>query len=255
MTALNVVQAFAAVMDDVRKVTKDGRNTAQNFNFRGIDGVMNAVGPALRKHGVVIVPKVLHTNYRDIEVGKNRTLMREVTVEVGYTIHGPNGDTIEGSAPGESMDSGDKGTAKAMSVAYRTFLLQALTIPTDEPDPDEHSYERAPAAKPEPAKPTVLDGFLDADDQQTQHDDLAETIKASSPEVRDHMKAWRNDQRLPWPMKRDDLERMWQELAEAQKPKDDERPFEHDDPLPSPEANELVAKANRIRAEKARAAS
>jgi hypothetical protein len=47
---------------------------------------------------------------------------------------------------GEAFDMGDKATAKAMSVAYRTCLLQALTIPTDDPDPDESSYEQAPAA-------------------------------------------------------------------------------------------------------------
>ena len=51
--------------------------------------------------------------------------------------------------PGESMDAGDKGTPKAMSVALRIALLQALCIPTDEPDPDTHSYERAAAPQPQ----------------------------------------------------------------------------------------------------------
>ena len=43
----------------------------------------------------------------------------------------------------EVVDSGDKATAKAMSVAFRTALLQALCLPTDEPDPDASSYERS----------------------------------------------------------------------------------------------------------------
>lgn len=137
------VQAFAAVQGEIVAVGKEGTNTQQNYNFRGIDGVVNAAGPALRKHGVVITPNLQKVTYRDIEVGKNRTLMREVTVEVEYVVRGPAGDTFSGVVPGESMDSGDKGTAKAMSVAYRIFLLQGLTIPTMEPDPDEHSYERA----------------------------------------------------------------------------------------------------------------
>lgn len=141
-----VVQALAAVMAEVQAVGKDGTNTQQGYSFRGIDGVMNAVGPALRKHGVVIVPTLEDATYRDVEVGRNRTLMREVTVRVRYTVHGPAGDTLEGVVVGESMDSGDKGTAKAFSVAYRTFLLQALTIPTHQPDPDEQTYERAAVA-------------------------------------------------------------------------------------------------------------
>ena len=38
-------------------------------------------------------------------------------------------------------------------MALRIALLQALCIPTDEPDPDAHSYERASAeAGPEPVE-------------------------------------------------------------------------------------------------------
>src|SRR5690606_2912843 len=55
-----------------------------------------------------------------------------------------------GATYGEALDSGDKATAKAHSVAYRTFLLQALTIPTHEPDPDESSPERSTPPPPPP---------------------------------------------------------------------------------------------------------
>ncbi|STD70275.1 ERF family protein [Corynebacterium renale] len=40
--------ALARVMADVKAVGKSGYNSHQNYNFRGIDGVMNGVGPALR---------------------------------------------------------------------------------------------------------------------------------------------------------------------------------------------------------------
>jgi hypothetical protein len=36
---------------------------------------------------------------------------------------------IKTTVVGEAMDSGDKATAKAMSVAFRTALLQALCTP------------------------------------------------------------------------------------------------------------------------------
>ena len=65
-----------------------------------------------------------------------------MVVKVTYRVYGPSGDSIHGKVAAEAMDFGDKAIAKAMSVAYRTFLLQALTIPTDEPDPDSESYER-----------------------------------------------------------------------------------------------------------------
>ena len=141
--APTAVAAFAAVMADVSAVGKDGRNQSQGYSFRGIDGVMNAVGPALRKHGVIIMPTTEDATYRDVLVGKNQTPQRECTVKVRYTVYGPAGDSFSGAVYGEALDSGDKATAKAHSVAYRTFLLQALTIPTHDTDPDESSTERA----------------------------------------------------------------------------------------------------------------
>lgn len=138
------VQAcIAAVMEDVQAVKKSDKNTQQGFNFRGIDAVVNAVGPALRKHGVLVLPKVEEFNYGSVEVGKNRTPMGHVTLVVEYQFVGPEGDSLSAKVAGEAMDSGDKATAKAMSVAFRTALLQALALPTDEPDPDASSYERA----------------------------------------------------------------------------------------------------------------
>jgi hypothetical protein len=69
--------------------------------------------------------------------------MGHVRVKVAYTFYGPAGDSVEGEVVAEAMDAGDKATSKAMSVALRTFLIQALCLPTDEPDPDQESYERA----------------------------------------------------------------------------------------------------------------
>ena len=138
---LTVHQALSKVMGDVQAVRKDSKNQAQKFIFRGIDAVLNAVGPALRKHGVTILPEdvEVHRSNGTTASGKQTA---EVVVKVTYRIYGPAGDSIHGKVAAEAMDFGDKAIAKAMSVAYRTFLLQALTIPTDEPDPDSESYER-----------------------------------------------------------------------------------------------------------------
>lgn len=142
-----IVEALAAVMGEVQAVRKGDRNQQQGYSFRGVDAVVNAVGPALRKHGVVVVPLVEQVDYATVEVGQKRTPMRECTVRVRYVFHGPAGDTIECVSAGEAMDSGDKSTPKAMSVSYRVALLQALCIPTDEPEVDADAYQRAPATR------------------------------------------------------------------------------------------------------------
>lgn len=141
----NVYAALSAVMADVGAVKKGDYNEGQRFNFRGIDAVVNAVSPVLRKHGIMVTPHVEQFDYGTVEIGRNRTPMGHVRVIVTYTFHHVSGGSVTATVPGEAMDSGDKATAKAMSVAFRTALLQALCLPTDEPDPDSVSYERAPA--------------------------------------------------------------------------------------------------------------
>lgn len=141
----SIYAALANVMADVGHVAKAERNTqGRGYNFRGIDAVVNAVGPALRKHQVIVVPDVRTYEYGEILSGKDRTPMGHARVVVAYTFYGPDGDSIVSSTAGEAFDSGDKATAKAMSVAFRTALLQALALPTDEPDPDSQTYERTP---------------------------------------------------------------------------------------------------------------
>lgn len=148
-----VFEAWNAVMADVRGVGKGGWNEQQKFKFRGVDAVMNAVGPALREHQVTIVPIGTAAEFEryDSQRGAN---MRGCTVTIDYRVYGPAGDFFDGQMIGESADSGDKGVTKAESVAYRQFLLQALCLPTDEPDPDAQAHEAVSAQK-------VLDPRID----------------------------------------------------------------------------------------------
>lgn len=205
---LTVHQALSKVMGDVQAVKKDSKNQAQRFNFRGIDAVMNAVGPALRKYGVTILPEdvEVHRSNGTTASGKQTA---EVVVKVTYRIYGPAGDSIHGKVAAEAMDFGDKAIAKAMSVAYRTFLLQALTIPTDEPDPDSESYERGapngigasqrntplPAEQGVPKRTaaeqcgTILDGFCAT--HQLDRDKVREEYFAAGGKANpDMLRAW-----------------------------------------------------------------
>ena len=88
--------AICELMNHVESIKKSRTSDHGKFEFRGIDDVLNSVGPVI----------------------------------------------------GEGMDSGDKSSAKAMSVAYRIALIQLLAIPTGDRDPDHDVYERAAGATP-----------------------------------------------------------------------------------------------------------
>jgi hypothetical protein len=154
----SVVQALSAVMGDVQAVGKSDTNTQQGYKFRGVDAVVNAVGPALRKHGVVVVPIDVAHESEHYQSAKG-TQMKAVTVTVKYRFYGPAGDYIDATTCGESADSGDKAIPKAHSVAYRVLLLQSLCIPTDDPDPDTQANERATSEfQPPPSARAAANG-------------------------------------------------------------------------------------------------
>jgi hypothetical protein len=131
------------VMQSVQGIAKRERNEQQRFLFRGIDSVLNAVGPALREHEIFITPVVMDLKYDTIEVGQQRRPMAHVVVQMEYQFNAADGSRVGSQVVGESMDSGDKAVSKAMSVALRIALLQTLALPTDEKDPDHDIYERS----------------------------------------------------------------------------------------------------------------
>ncbi len=140
-TLPTVIEALAGVMEAVQSIGKTDRNTQQNYSFRGIDATVNAVGPAFRDAGVVCVPIAAESEAEHYTT-KSGANMRGVTLRVTFRFYGPAGDYIDAQVYGEASDAGDKAIPKAHSVAYRTLLLQALCIPTGDPDPDASSYER-----------------------------------------------------------------------------------------------------------------
>lgn len=190
-TAAEVV---LSVMNDVQGLAKKDKNQAQGFSFRGIDSVMNAVGPALRKAGGFVVPAVQSVRHETIVTTKG-SQMNAAYVEVSFSVYGSDGEPISGLVAAEAFDSGDKATAKAMSVAMRTFLLQLLCLPTDEPDPDSFSYEAGKPARDWVAEADALALTYDLDGLRKLYV-TAQAAKAS-PAVLEKVKAYGNDLNRP----------------------------------------------------------
>lgn len=142
---ISASESITRVMAAVSGVAKRDKNAQQGFNFRGIDAVVNAIGPVLREVGGIIVPTVIEKTY-DRGATKNGTPTVEAFLTVAFDWYGTDGGApIRGIVVSEAMDTSDKATAKAMSVALRTYLLQTLMLPTDERDPDADYHERQAA--------------------------------------------------------------------------------------------------------------
>ena len=153
---MNVYECIAAVSADLAQVgiSKDRSNQQQNYKFRGIDDVYNALAPLLAKYGLVIIPRILSRVVVERVTQKGGVLFN-VTVEAEFDfVSAKDGSKVTARSFGEAMDSADKATNKAMSAAYKYTAFQTFCIPT-EGDND------ADAQTPEPSAPKPPDGFDD----------------------------------------------------------------------------------------------
>jgi hypothetical protein len=125
-----VHEAMRRVAYDIGRVGvgKHGRNRDQNYAFRGIDDIINALSPILARHGVIIVPRVIDQNYGERPTQRGGAQMI-ATLTVEYQIYGPKGDSVTARTVGLGMDTSDKATNKALSAAFKYLLGQVFAIP------------------------------------------------------------------------------------------------------------------------------
>ena len=134
-------------MKKVRAIGKDSTATnmagKQMYKFRGIDAVYNALNPVMSDLGLFIVPEVLDQTREERKTTNGATLIYSI-LRIKFTMYAPDGSNVSGVLIGEGMDSGDKASNKAMSIAMKYFAFQTFMIPTEElrdMDPDATVHE------------------------------------------------------------------------------------------------------------------
>jgi hypothetical protein len=135
------------VAADIRAVGKDQRNETQNYRFRGIDDLLNAVHEPLARHGVSILPTVVE-RIADERTTRNGAVMTVVVLTMDFTFVGPAGDTLVVRTIGEAHDTADKATNKAMSAAMKYALILTFTVPTADMDDADRTTAERPAVPP-----------------------------------------------------------------------------------------------------------
>ncbi|MBD2811883.1 ERF family protein [Xenorhabdus sp. Vera] len=127
-------------------IKKDSVNQVQNFKFRGIDAVYNALAPALVRHGLLILPRITERSVTERTTQKGGVLFYVVVKAEFDFVATEDGSKHTVATFGEAMDSGDKATNKAMSIAYKYAAFQAFCIPTEETaiDADAEVHHVAP---------------------------------------------------------------------------------------------------------------
>ena len=153
---MEIYKLIPKVMEEIGAIGKGRKNVQQNYQFRGIDDIYNAVNAALAKHEVFCVPKVISKSREERQTKAGGMLIYTI-LEVEYTFYAPDSSNIVAVMIGEAMDSGDKSCNKAMSAAQKYAFLQIFCIPTEEPkDTENETHDVLPkkeqVKQPEPQK-------------------------------------------------------------------------------------------------------
>lgn len=141
--AINAIQAEVVA----NGIAKDRRNKEQNFNFRGIDDALDAFGPLLARHGVLLSP-----SYSDLKVETRPTKSGGTTYNASvsgtfkFTHMEDGSEYVVGPFFGEANDGQDKGVSKATSVAERNMFFLTFVVPHEgaiggDPDAGEEAGE------------------------------------------------------------------------------------------------------------------
>ena len=125
----------------VGAISKDRKNAAQGYQFRGIDDMYNALNKHLSEEKVFFTSKILSTSREERETKSGGVLTYSI-ITMKFTAYAEDGSNVSSTTVGEAMDSGDKSMNKAMSTAYKYALMQIFCIPTeDEKDTETQSHE------------------------------------------------------------------------------------------------------------------
>lgn len=116
---------------------KDGNEL---YKTRSIDDVYNLLSPLLSKHKIVVAPNCISLKREAVQTRYSIQYQTLVTIEYTFTS-ALDGSVHKATVYGEAFDFGDKGIAKATSMAYKTVCFQVFNIPVSQ-DPDSIVHDK-----------------------------------------------------------------------------------------------------------------
>lgn len=145
----NIYTSICNAMAEIDAIGKDSQSP-QGYKYRGVDAVMNTLNPVLIKNKIFCVPSILEQAREERQTAKGGNLIYSI-LKMKFTFFAEDGSSVDAIVIGEGMDSGDKASNKAMSVAFKYACFQLFCIPTEEmQDPDKDHHETAPKEPPKP---------------------------------------------------------------------------------------------------------
>jgi hypothetical protein len=181
---MEIFKRLAEINKKITAIGKNSRNQAQNFQYRGVDDVMNELHSLFAEYEVIILPELIAGSREERQSKSGGALITSLN-DYKFTFVTTDGSNCFAIIRGEAMDSADKSSNKSIAVALKYALTQMFLIPTSEmKDPDAETHDVKATKKETLSKPYqyALKAVNEATDLPLMREKINESTKLTTPE-------------------------------------------------------------------------
>lgn len=151
----NLYTKMAAIMGEITRVPKTGRNKQQNYDFATDSDIADLIRGKLAAHGIAFFASMTDVEQTEIKSAKGSTGYHTIAHLEFTFVCGDTGDKMSCTWRGEADDWGDKGVSKAATLGEKYFLLKTFVMSTGDPadDPDNSGVSEADGVQRGRSKP------------------------------------------------------------------------------------------------------
>ena len=155
----HIAAAIIAVMNEVKSIDKAMTVGTGNSAYKGVsdESVKTAIGQAMAKNGLAIVPTEVQATERIDRWEDNGRMKQQVfnSVHTKYLLIHTSGEWMELAGHGHGTDTQDKAAGKATTYALKYTMLYTFMVATARIDDSDatHSDSHAVPAKTQDDKP------------------------------------------------------------------------------------------------------
>lgn len=159
----NLIKALSKAYTACGYVQKKGQMNAAgaNYKFAKESDFIEAIRPAMIENGLTLNPSGISSLHHDQYQNKSGTPTNRVVGVFTFRLSHTSGESIQVSALGEGIDTGDKASYKAMTGALKYALRQTMLIETGD-DPDNEIPEPRIVPREAPVELTIAEKTLKA---------------------------------------------------------------------------------------------
>lgn len=148
-----ILAKMHAIMSDIGYIQKDATNSFHGYSYASERAIKEAVGKALREHGVVFLMSTSNVRVIELEPDKKEKMQHMTVIDAEYYFMDmESGENIQGTFVSSGPARDDKGLWAATTNAIKYILTSNFLIATGDDAESDTNHPEPPKATPKTEK-------------------------------------------------------------------------------------------------------